>query len=144
MNGRKPALLLSFSLLFSSLIVDSANARVFSWVDEHGVTHYGDKVPDKYRKQSNKVNLRGKVSTYSSARVPSTSYGKLSSKSAPKSNSAAVTNINDGQPKNTGSATTRHYTGSRHSNSSRHSNATRHASGSRHRSKSSNALLRGR
>lgn len=34
-----------------------AHAQIFSWVDEQGVKHFGDQVPEKYKKDKSEVSL---------------------------------------------------------------------------------------
>lgn len=40
----------------------SAFAATYKWVDEHGVTHYGDSIPQEYRDRANiEMNKRGVI-----------------------------------------------------------------------------------
>jgi phosphotransacetylase len=47
--------------LFLALFAASALADVYSWVDDQGITHYGENVPAQYKK--NARNLSGKKDT---------------------------------------------------------------------------------
>jgi len=46
---------IALALLFCTASLTNA-ADVFRWVDENGKVHYGDTVPEKYRKESKKVD----------------------------------------------------------------------------------------
>ncbi len=53
----KFALAMSLALLLTQAV---ARAELFKWVDEKGVTHYGDRIPPEYSKQGNsQLNKRG-------------------------------------------------------------------------------------
>ena len=40
----------------------AANAQMYRWVDEHGVTHYGDRIPPEYaRVRREEINESGRV-----------------------------------------------------------------------------------
>ncbi len=45
-------------LVLGLAIVAFSQAAVYQWVDEKGTTHYGDKVPDKYKAKSEKVDIK--------------------------------------------------------------------------------------
>ena len=51
------ALLLAQSLAFSQ----PAQAKMYKWVDENGVTHYGDSIPAQYQEKSKEISNRGIV-----------------------------------------------------------------------------------
>ena len=54
---RNAALLLLFAILSVT-----AYAAMYKWVDEHGVTHYGDSIPPEYRNKANiELNQRGVI-----------------------------------------------------------------------------------
>lgn len=122
-------LLPAIAFLLFTLPSTDVDARVYTWVDENGKTHYGDKVPSRYRKDSNRVELRGKVSTYSNERIPRTSYGKVATPRSGK-RSAAITEVNSSKGKK--APITRHYVSSRHDTKTRHATKSRHASTNRH------------
>jgi hypothetical protein len=51
----------SFSFIILALCIANgaitiASAEVYSWVDEHGKQHFGDKVPEQYQKISKEVD----------------------------------------------------------------------------------------
>ncbi|PPC86837.1 MAG: DUF4124 domain-containing protein [Methylotenera sp.] len=45
-------------LVLGLSIVALSHAKVYEWVDEKGTKHYGDKVPDKYKKQSKTLDIK--------------------------------------------------------------------------------------
>jgi hypothetical protein len=47
--------LISLAFLVSAGIPAAAFAATYKWVDENGVTHYGDKIPPQYAKQQREV-----------------------------------------------------------------------------------------
>lgn len=49
-------------LLAGMLIVPVAGAKTYKWVDEKGVTHYGDRVPPQYAKGGNEKSAAAPVS----------------------------------------------------------------------------------
>jgi hypothetical protein len=64
--NRRPALLaLAISLLLSPALMaaqspPSKGTKSYKWVDEHGVTHYGDTVPPEFAKQGrSELNAQG-------------------------------------------------------------------------------------
>lgn len=65
------------SMLLFIFVTTPADARIYKWVDENGKTHFGDKVPGKYKGQSKGVNVKPNT----------TSYGSSSIKKQPSSNS---------------------------------------------------------
>jgi hypothetical protein len=44
-------------LLFFLPVSGTAHAQIVKWTDEHGQIHYGDKVPESYRKDSETVQM---------------------------------------------------------------------------------------
>ena len=49
----------------------SALAKTYKWVDEHGVTHYGDSIPPEYRDRANiELNKRGVIIKKNDATLP--------------------------------------------------------------------------
>lgn len=54
---RKNRLAVAISVLLACFIQLSAAAEIYSWVDERGKKHYGDRVPEKYRDQGNNVSV---------------------------------------------------------------------------------------
>lgn len=49
-------------ILFAVLVPVTATAGVYRWVDENGVTHYGDRVPPKFaKKRREELSERGHV-----------------------------------------------------------------------------------
>ena len=44
-------------LVALSLAASSAAAQIYSWVDEQGKTHYGDRVPQKYQSKGDAITL---------------------------------------------------------------------------------------
>ena len=53
----KTAAILAISTL---LVATAADAKLYKWKDENGVTHYGDSIPMKYRKQEHQeLSKRG-------------------------------------------------------------------------------------
>ena len=65
MNHRPALLALAISLALSPGLVhaqgaQSKGAKSYKWVDEQGVTHYGDAVPPEYSKQGrSELNAQG-------------------------------------------------------------------------------------
>jgi hypothetical protein len=60
----RPELVLAFCALLAPAIAGAAEAskggRSYKWVDEHGVTHYGDAVPPEYASQGrSELNAQG-------------------------------------------------------------------------------------
>ncbi|MBC7944319.1 MAG: DUF4124 domain-containing protein, partial [Burkholderiales bacterium] len=55
-------LLILISIVLLTLPVLPAAARTFKWVDEKGITHYGDSIPVQYKNAGNvELNKRGIV-----------------------------------------------------------------------------------
>jgi hypothetical protein len=53
---------MKFKLLFLLIFITlNVNAQVYKWTDENGTTHFGDKVPDKYKKEANDINVQPNV-----------------------------------------------------------------------------------
>ena len=50
-------------LFLCSMSLAARAGDVFKWVDENGKVHYGDTVPEKYRKESKKVDSSGPEAT---------------------------------------------------------------------------------
>lgn len=49
---------ISAAIVFSvCMFTQLAHAQIFSWVDEQGVKNFGDKVPEKYKKDESEVSL---------------------------------------------------------------------------------------
>jgi hypothetical protein len=48
-----------FLLFFSSLSFGTYGADIFRWVDETGHIHYGESVPDQYKKRATMVEQKG-------------------------------------------------------------------------------------
>ena len=46
---------LTIFLLSTMLVISTAEARLYKWVDENGETHYGDSIPPQYQKKKHKV-----------------------------------------------------------------------------------------
>jgi hypothetical protein len=42
----------------AAISMGNAAAGVYKWVDEHGVTQYGDVVPEKYAEKSKQANIK--------------------------------------------------------------------------------------
>lgn len=61
-------LLLTTVLLFPT----STLAEVIKWTDEHGRVHYGDKVPEKYKKDSTQLKINTAPATPSKPKKPIT------------------------------------------------------------------------
>jgi hypothetical protein len=65
MNNRPALLALAISLALSPALMAAQGAegkgtKSYKWVDEHGVTHYGDTVPPEYSKQGrSELNAQG-------------------------------------------------------------------------------------
>ena len=67
---------ISAAIVFSAcMLVQLAQAQIFSWVDEQGVKHFGDQVPEKYKKDKSEVSLN-KLNTAQS--VDTAKLNKLS------------------------------------------------------------------
>ena len=58
MGTRESVLGVSFLLPLLVFATSQANARVYQWVDENGETHFGDRVPEQYRGDRQKVRVR--------------------------------------------------------------------------------------
>jgi len=53
---------IALSLLLLALVSSPASAKMYKWVDEHGVTQYGDAIPPQYaNKPNSEMNSRGTV-----------------------------------------------------------------------------------
>ena len=51
-----------FPILLASLLCSAALAKTYKWVDEQGVTHYGDTIPPQYKDRTTyELNKRGVV-----------------------------------------------------------------------------------
>lgn len=62
--SRLPATTMALMLLMSSITSswaapEAGKAKIMKWVDEHGVTHYGDTVPPQYAGKQSSINTRG-------------------------------------------------------------------------------------
>ena len=62
--SRLPAITIALMLLMSSITSswaapEAGKAKIMKWVDEHGVTHYGDTVPPQYAGKQSSINARG-------------------------------------------------------------------------------------
>jgi hypothetical protein len=44
------------ALCIATGVIPNASAAVYSWVDEHGKQHFGDKVPEQYQEISKEVD----------------------------------------------------------------------------------------
>ena len=44
-------------VLLTCMSAQLSHAQIFSWVDEHGVKHFGDQVPEKYKDAKHAVSL---------------------------------------------------------------------------------------
>jgi hypothetical protein len=51
-------------------LANPASAQIYSWVDENGKTHFGDRVPEKYKKQSEDLTEETSVNNVSDAVEP--------------------------------------------------------------------------
>lgn len=57
MKTRQFAVAASSLLLLISLFCSQANAAPYKWLDHNGDTHFGDRVPDRYRHDIHKVTV---------------------------------------------------------------------------------------
>jgi cobalamin-dependent methionine synthase I len=46
-------------LLFGSVSLAARGTDIFRWVDENGKIHFGDSVPDRYRREAKKLDSKG-------------------------------------------------------------------------------------
>ncbi|WP_334108217.1 DUF4124 domain-containing protein [Methylobacillus sp.] len=63
-TSRMPAISMALMLLMLNITSswaapEAGKARIMKWVDEHGVTHYGDTVPPQYAGKQSSINERG-------------------------------------------------------------------------------------
>jgi len=64
MNNMKPvkSSLLGAGLIFLVLISGSVQAKLYKWVDDNGITHYGETIPPEYANKNNVLlNDKGQV-----------------------------------------------------------------------------------
>lgn len=46
----------AFVAALLTILALSVHAQVYTWVDENGVKHYGDRIPEKFRQSANQVD----------------------------------------------------------------------------------------
>ena len=111
MNGPRYSSLISLALLLGSLGPLDAHARIYSWVDEEGKVHYGDRVPAEYREASSRVKLKDSSIALTKS---SASGSKGASSGVRKSRkSGAVRFVSDSDAKKKQQKPSRHYTHTR-------------------------------
>jgi hypothetical protein len=64
-------------LCIALLPYGSANAQVSKWTDETGVTHYGDVVPEKYKRTAKPVAIRDDAPSQTQVKEAEARLGKL-------------------------------------------------------------------
>lgn len=57
-------------MLFCFSVSDMASAQIIKWTDEHGKVHYGDTVPESYRKSSETIEVDNSNVMENNAVVP--------------------------------------------------------------------------
>lgn len=50
-------------LLILVAFVSNTSAEVYTWIDENGVKHFGDKIPEKYQQQAKDVKINTRQPT---------------------------------------------------------------------------------
>jgi len=46
-----------FAVLLCTQVTTAFSSEIFSWKDEKGRTHYGNEIPEQYKKQATSVNI---------------------------------------------------------------------------------------
>lgn len=78
--------------LVSSLVwAGSAAAKLFKWVDAHGVTHYGETIPPEYADRSSQTIDKGKVKQRSDEFDPTKQQSMLEAAEKKRAAEAAAT-----------------------------------------------------
>jgi len=88
----KTSILVLITLFSLSFFSGTVMSEIYTWVDENGKKHFGDRIPDEYRTKSNSVDLKN-ANTIPSRKIdyPAPSVSKKSkAKNSNKKNKVVV------------------------------------------------------